>query len=170
MARQKLLVHPRPKSASGLVHRITPESAGWKYVGFEARDMASGGRATIKSESRETCVVVMRGKIRVRGKTFDSGVIGERESIFEALPWSVYLPPGETYKIEAASDCEIAICFAPAKGGLPRLCCTEIAKRTYSPARNCLRHTGAHGLPEIAHTIERFNGYCDLGFSTGVIA
>jgi len=119
MARQKLLVHPRHKSPTGLVHRITPLSAGWTYVGFEARDMASGARASIKSESRESCVVVLRGKIRVRGKGFDSGVIGQRENVFEGLPWSVYLPPGTKYTIEAASDCEIAICSAPATGRLP---------------------------------------------------
>jgi 5-deoxy-glucuronate isomerase len=119
MARQKLLVHPRPKSSTGLVHRITPLSAGWTYVGFEARDMASGARASINSESRESCVVVLRGIIRLRGEGFDSGVIGQRENVFEGLPWSVYLPPGAKYTIDAASDCEIAICSAPAKGRLP---------------------------------------------------
>jgi 5-deoxy-glucuronate isomerase len=119
MARQNLLVHPQPKSASGLVHRITPDSAGWTYVGFEARDLAKGAHASVESDARESCVVVLRGKLRVFGKSFDSGEIGQRENVFEGLPWSVYLPPGAAYTIEAISDCEVGICSAPATGSLP---------------------------------------------------
>jgi len=116
---EKLLVHPRAKSPEGLVHRITPASAGWTYVGFEAYDLTRGAHIAVKTESRESCVVVLSGKISVRGEGFDSGVIGQRENVFEGLPWSVYLPPGVAYTIEAASDCEIAICSAPAEGRLP---------------------------------------------------
>ena len=43
MARSELLLKPR-KSADGLIHKVTPESAGWTYVGFEARDLKSGDR------------------------------------------------------------------------------------------------------------------------------
>jgi hypothetical protein len=34
----------------------------------------------------------------------------------------------------------------------------------------CLRNTGANDLPEIAHTIERFDRNCDFGHAAGVIA
>ena len=34
----------------------------------------------------------------------------------------------------------------------------------------CLRNTGANDLPEIAHTIERFDRDCNLGFTASVIA
>ena len=47
---------------------------------------------------------------------FDSGTIGERASVFDGLPWSVYLPPHEDATIEAATDCELALCSAPASG------------------------------------------------------
>ncbi len=38
-----------------------------------------------------------------------------------------------------------------------RLCCMEAATRALAPARDQLRDTDADGLPEIAHTIERFD-------------
>ena len=38
--------------------------------------------------------------------------------MFDGLPWSVYLPPHCAASIEAATDCEIALCSAPASGGL----------------------------------------------------
>jgi 5-deoxy-glucuronate isomerase len=118
MPRSKLLVHPR-KSANGLVHRITPKSAGWTYVGFEARDMKKGARVSLKPGPMEACVVVLSGKARVEAKGFDSGAIGERANVFEGLPWSVYLPPHGAYAIEAVTDCEVAICTAPGTGKLP---------------------------------------------------
>jgi hypothetical protein len=46
----------------------------------------------------------------------------------------------------------------------------EIAKRASASARDQLRDTGANGLPEIAHTIERFDRNCDFGHAAGVIA
>ena len=62
---------------------------------------------------------MLSGKARISTKNFDSGVIGEREDVFSGLPWSVYVPPHNTVSVEAASDCEIAICSAPALGKLP---------------------------------------------------
>jgi 5-deoxy-glucuronate isomerase len=118
MARSKLLLHPR-KSANGLVHRVTPKSAGWTYVGFEARDLKKGASFKGRTGKMEACIVVLSGKARVRSGEFDSGLVGERASVFEALPWSVYLPAHASYGIEAASDCELAICLAPGTGKLP---------------------------------------------------
>ncbi len=116
MARSKHLVHPRT-SANGLVHRITPKSAGWTYVGFEARDLKAGARVRVDSGAMETCVVVMSGKARVKSQGFDSGAIGGRANVFEAPPWSVYLPADSAYTIHAVTDCEVAICTAPGKAG-----------------------------------------------------
>jgi 5-deoxy-glucuronate isomerase len=118
MAGSKLLVHPL-ESEDGLVHRVTPESAGWTYVGFEARDLKKGARHRGGDGGREVCVVLLSGKARVTATSFDSGVIGGRADVFDGLPWSVYLPAGLSYEIEAASDCELAICSAPGAGGLP---------------------------------------------------
>jgi hypothetical protein len=52
------------------------------------------------------------------------------------------------------------------------LCCMELAKRTLAPTRDQLRDTdtGANGLPEITHSIERFDRNCNLGGAAGVIA
>ncbi|MBV8909336.1 MAG: 5-deoxy-glucuronate isomerase, partial [Gammaproteobacteria bacterium] len=39
-----LLVKPDLSPQAGQVHRITPESAGWHYVGFEVFDLAPAQR------------------------------------------------------------------------------------------------------------------------------
>ena len=51
-----------------------------------------------------------------------------------------------------------------------KLCCMEAAKRALAPAGDQLRDTDAYGLPEIAHTIERFDRNCDFGHAAGVVA
>jgi 5-deoxy-glucuronate isomerase len=78
----KLLVHPR-RSADGIVHSITPRSAGWTYVGFETRELRSGTKAALHSGPMEVCVVMLTGKARIVSDAFDSGVVGERMSVFE---------------------------------------------------------------------------------------
>jgi 5-deoxy-glucuronate isomerase len=118
MAPSKLLVHPS-KSADGLVHQITPESAGWTYVGFESRDLKKGERIALATVDMEACVVLLSGKARITAGDFDSGVIGERASVFEGMPWSVYLPAHTSYTVEADTPLEFAVCSAPATGKLP---------------------------------------------------
>jgi 5-deoxy-glucuronate isomerase len=118
MAEANLLVHPSA-SADGVRHRITPQSAGWTYVGFETREMKRGARTTMDTADREICLVVLSGKALVKSGDFDSGPIGERADVFAGLPWSVYAPPHGRVTIEAVEDCELAICSAPAVGRYP---------------------------------------------------
>ena len=40
--KSKLLVSPQQSDQSGCILRITPESAGWKYVGFEVFKLLPG--------------------------------------------------------------------------------------------------------------------------------
>lgn len=118
MAGSKLLVHA-DTSADGLRHRITPDSAGWTYVGFESREMKQGATHSFETEGREQCIVILSGRIRVKSGAFDTGNMGDRADVFKGLPWSVYLPPHREATITAVEDCEIAICSAPAEGKLP---------------------------------------------------
>ena len=118
MARSKLLVPPR-NSPDGVTHRITPEDAGWTYVGFESRSILEDRPAALNTGNREICIVLLSGKARVRTAEFDSGPIGERANVFSGLPWSVYAPPGQDVTISTDEACELAICSAPAVGKLP---------------------------------------------------
>jgi len=117
MTQSQLLVHPR-RADDGVGHRITPESAGWRYVGFETRALKEGAQSKLATGDTEVCIVILSGKARVTAGVFDSGVIGERKTVFDGLPWSVYLPPHEQATVEAATDCELALCSAPAEGRL----------------------------------------------------
>ena len=68
----RLLVHAR-HAADGVSHRITPESAGWRYVGFETRSLKLGESSKLGTDGNEVCIVILSGKARVTAAGFDSG-------------------------------------------------------------------------------------------------
>lgn len=107
----------RPAKGRGLVAEITPESAGWSYVGFALHRLPTGETAAADTGGNEVCLVLVTGKAEVTagGKRF--GVIGERMSPFEGKPWSVYVPPGASWTVRAETDVELAVCSAPGLGG-----------------------------------------------------
>ena len=113
-----LLVSSTAPAADGCLVRVTPESAGWRYVGFEAYRLHRGARLERETGSRELCLVFLSGRAAVAGAGVKWPEVGGRESVFEGLPHSVYLPPGTTFAVEAVSaELEIALCWAPAETG-----------------------------------------------------
>jgi 5-deoxy-glucuronate isomerase len=115
----RLLIHPSAHDAQGIVQRITPQSAGWNYVGFEVRDLAPGALAGGEDAANETCLVLIRGRARIVAGDQDFGVLGGRMNPFEGGPHSVYVPPHMQWQLTAEGPVELAICTSPAKGGLP---------------------------------------------------
>jgi 5-deoxy-glucuronate isomerase len=103
---------------------VTPQSAGWTYVGFAAHRLARGATLAFDTAGRETCIVVLSGVVSV---TTDGArgqqawrEIGERLSVFEdRSPYAVYVPGGQAVSISAHADAEVALCTAPATGSLP---------------------------------------------------
>jgi 5-deoxy-glucuronate isomerase len=93
---------------------VTPDSAGWDYVGFEAFRL--DGERGIDTGGRELCLVVLSGSCDVRSDGGEWLEIGGRESPFGGPPHAVYLPPrtcGTT-----AGSAEVALCWAPAERGV----------------------------------------------------
>ena len=116
-----LLVHLSAPDAEGRVHHVTPASAAWTHVGFDAHDLPAGGRIDRDTGDREVCIVMIAGRARVSAGDRDFGVIGERASVFEGPPWSVYVPAHARFTVEAEGPCEVALCSAPGTGARPAL-------------------------------------------------
>jgi 5-deoxy-glucuronate isomerase len=119
----ELIVRAGDAEPDGTLLRVTPESAGWQYVGFEV--LALGGtRASAEREcgDREVCIVVIAGTINVHSEHGSWGGIGGRPDPWSGRPDAAYLPPGARFSVEAAaagSEAEVALCWAPAPGGHP---------------------------------------------------
>jgi 5-deoxy-glucuronate isomerase len=108
--------------ANGSVLRVTSESAGWEYVGFEVLRLADGRTVERATGGEEVCLVVLSGLCTVSTSKDEWRGIGGRDSVFEEPPFAVYLPPGTGYLVEAVTYLELAVCSAPAQEGVaPRL-------------------------------------------------
>ena len=145
-----LLVHPSAPDAEGRILSVTPQSAGWTYVGFEVYRLKAGQSVTHQTEGNEICLVILSGRAAIRAGELECGTLGERTNVFEGLPWSVYIPAQSDYAIKAESDCEIAVCACPSKGGLaPRVIPpSEVGEETRGKGTNT-RHV-RNILPDVS--------------------
>lgn len=107
----------RPAAQEGRVHHVTPESAGWTYVGFDLWKLGPGRTAQDGLADRETCLVIVSGRARIATDGRFLGELGDRMSPFEGPGHSVYLPAGAEWQAEATTDLELAVCTAPGKPG-----------------------------------------------------
>jgi 5-deoxy-glucuronate isomerase len=95
---------------------VTPESAGWTYVGFEVGRMEPGDAIEEFSGDREICLVFLSGKGRVFVGGKDFGELGGRTSPFDGPPAAVYIPHNTSWIVQATTPLELAGCSAPGGG------------------------------------------------------
>lgn len=116
----KLLSKYRPPGDSGQTQIITPESAGWKYVGFEMFELKPGESIARDTLEQEVCLVLIGGRASIHTKTLSLSSIGDRMSPFERKkPHAVYVPSGDHFTVSALTPLELAVCRAPGHGNHP---------------------------------------------------
>ena len=114
----------KPAGLTGVLHEITPEnargplSADWTYVGFALHRLKPGCSLSQVTGDREVILVLVEGKARITAGDQDLGELGERMDVFEQTPpHCVYVPNDAEWSATATTDCTLAICSAPGKGG-----------------------------------------------------
>lgn len=111
------LLH-RPTGTRGMVHAITPSTAGWPYAGFALHRLAPGESATDAHGDTEAILVLVEGRARVKAAGRDFGELGGRMSVFDGgPPHAVFVPNGAGWTATATTACTLAVCAAPGKGG-----------------------------------------------------
>ncbi len=119
MSDSRLVVHsPAQPDPDGVLVEITPESAGWSYVGFVVYRLQRGERIVRSTAGREACVVMLSGQADVTFGAEEWPGVGGRSTVFDGPADSVYVPPGGELAVTAVSACELALCWAPAKTGV----------------------------------------------------
>ena len=106
----------KPEGRRGKVVEVTPQSAGWRYVGFELHRLAAGDVVEEETGGREVCLVFVSGSGRVSAGGRELGEMGGRNSPFDGRPAAVYVPGGSRWRVEASGALELAVCSAPALG------------------------------------------------------
>ena len=111
---------------NGSVVKLTPESVGWGYVGFEVFRLKDGMTAERHTGAEEVCLVLLSGQCNVSVEGEEWRNIGGRESVFDGAPCALYLPPGTAYRVETVTGLELALTSSPAEqGAAPQLILPE---------------------------------------------
>lgn len=110
----------KPAGKSGKVHDISPQKAGWDYVGFELYQLGPGEQAEQPTADREVILVVVEGLLDLAVDGTTHGRFGDRMSVFERKPpHCLYVPGGHRWAATGHTDCTLAVCSAPGKGNYP---------------------------------------------------
>ncbi|HEX9376861.1 MAG TPA: 5-deoxy-glucuronate isomerase [Actinomycetota bacterium] len=98
---------------AGRWDEITPETAGWKYLSMRLLEMPAGAKHSGTTGDEELCFVVVQGSGRasVGGNTWE---LPGRASVFDGMPWALYLPPGAEYRFRAEGDRTLTLAVAGA--------------------------------------------------------
>ncbi|MDP3748632.1 MAG: 5-deoxy-glucuronate isomerase [Phenylobacterium sp.] len=118
-----LRIRPHAPDADGSVLEVTPQSAGWHYVGFKVLRLKAGQTYSGGEGGREACLVIVAGTAAITAGDRSFEDVGGRATPFEdRAPGAVYVPAGTRYFVTASDIVELAVCTAPGSGrGDPRL-------------------------------------------------
>jgi 5-deoxy-glucuronate isomerase len=109
-----------PQQCGELLH-LSREEAAWQWMSFFVRRLAPGEvyRASVPAE--EAAFVILGGRCQANWGEGDRQ-IGQRDNVFGGLPYTLYLPAGNTVTFQAETICEIAECRVPSTAKLqPKL-------------------------------------------------
>jgi len=97
-----LLIKPTKKS--DVYHRITPDSANWKYLHFEARVMRFGAVWKHNTQESEMVVVLLGGNFKVESNKGNWETINGRKDVFSGVAHTLYLPRHTRFTLTATSE------------------------------------------------------------------
>jgi len=106
------LVHSVAPNSNGELLSLPREAAGWEWMSFFVHQLLPQHEHSFHAPNEETAIVLLSGKCHAdwgSGKT----MIGGRESVFDGLPYAIYLPAGAHAHLRAETLCEIAECRVP---------------------------------------------------------
>src|SRR5687768_4857817 len=97
-----LLVAPNVSNPE-YIH-VTPHSAGWDHLSFAARQMEHSETWDSETQENELALVVLGGTCRITSSAGTWEEVGGRPTVFAGMPYTLYLPPGTRFTVEATSE------------------------------------------------------------------
>jgi 5-deoxy-glucuronate isomerase len=95
-----------------LILSVTPASAGWEFISFQARRLSAGSDWAFASGANELALVLLSGVVSVssnrgqwRGLT--------RQDVWTGAATALYLPRGTDFTVRAERDSEFAVTWVP---------------------------------------------------------
>ena len=96
-----------------LILEVTPQSAGWEYISFEARRLDEGKTWSFDTGENEFALVNLSGSYRVESDKGSWAGIGGRADVFSGGAHALYLPRRTTLTVTAEKAGEFAATWVP---------------------------------------------------------
>jgi 5-deoxy-glucuronate isomerase len=109
---KNLLVRPE-------VFRDRIEDFGYEFLSFETRKLAPGQSYSGKTVGTELGIAVLGGTCSVKSSRGEWQRIGGRKTVFDGLPYTLYLPVNTTFTVTGEADCDLAFCYSRAEVEYP---------------------------------------------------
>ena len=104
---------------------VDPGSASWRFLSFRVERLRDGEQVSRHTGGEEVALVPLGGRCAVESGG-DRWELGDRPSVFDGMPWAMYLPRDTDYTLSALGDVEVAVSGALAEEQLePRLVTPE---------------------------------------------
>ncbi len=91
------------------------ESFGFEYLSFAVRKLKRGESYEAALPGTELAIVMLGGICSVRSNVGEWSHIGGRKTVFDGMPYTLYLPPDTTFTVRADTDCDLAFCYCRAE-------------------------------------------------------
>ena len=91
------------------------ESFGFEYLSFAVRKLKRGESYEATLPGTELAIVMLGGICSVRSNVGEWSHIGGRKTVFDGMPYTLYLPPDTTFTVRADTDCDLAFCYCRAE-------------------------------------------------------
>jgi 5-deoxy-glucuronate isomerase len=123
---KNLVIHPDTNQDETVIVEVDPEKAGWEFIHFQSRRLSAGSSWSFAPGEFEIALVVLSGSLGVRSNRGEWPHIGKRPNVFAGLPEALYLPRSSSMTVQAKSDCQFALAWAPSWADHPpRLITTD---------------------------------------------
>lgn len=120
---RKLRIPGRTRSDASVLNSLTPPEAGWEQLHFDARRLRHGQEWKTSTGGCEMVVVLLGGVASFETSRGNWSRVGRRESVFDGMPYALYLPRQTELRLVADSEfVEFAACWTPVSSNRePRL-------------------------------------------------
>lgn len=101
------------------VFRNRTEDFGCEFLSFENRKLAPGEIYLGDTAARELAIVVLGGVCSVSSSRGEWMGVGQRATVFDGLPYTLYLPINTAFTVTSDHGCDLAFCYAKAEEEYP---------------------------------------------------
>jgi 5-deoxy-glucuronate isomerase len=108
----ELLIEPE-------VFRNQVADFGFEFLSFETRKLATGETYAGATGALELAIVVLGGVCSVASSRGEWKSFGKRATVFDGMPYTLYLPINTEFTVSTESSCDLAFCYAKAEEEFP---------------------------------------------------